>query len=182
MKPKIVLIVAASKKDRLIGNINNEIPWPRLSEDMKYFRSVTLGFPIIMGRVTFETFKKNKETQKPEPLPGRQNIIITRNTDYEAPENVLIANSIEDAIFQASKINPEKICIIGGEQIYNSTINLADEIHYTEVNLDVSGTAKFPNIPNDFQKSIIGLYEDTIANPDQSSKNIQYEIQKWIKV
>lgn len=181
MNPKIILIVAASKKDRLIGNINNEIPWPRLSHDMKYFREVTLGFPVVMGRVTFETFQKDVTTKKPKPLPYRQNIIITRNLKYDAPENVLVVNSIKDAIEQASKNNPEKICIIGGEQIYNSTIDIADEIHYTEVDLSVNGTAKFPVIPNTFKKIIIGNFEEDVVYPNLQTQHIKYEIQKWIK-
>lgn len=179
MKPKIILIVAAAQSNRVIGNKDNQIPWPRLKEDMAHFRNITLGHPIIMGRVTFETFIVKGEVK---PLPQRQNIVITRNSEYVAPENVWIADSREDAIRKSQLLNPEYICVIGGEQIYEMFLPLADEIYYTRIELEVEGTTRFPEIPSQFNlDSAEDLVQADAKFPDGTIRPVEYQIQKWVK-
>jgi dihydrofolate reductase len=173
MKPKIILIVAASKYNRVIGDSNNNIPWPRLKFDMQHFRAITLGYPVIMGRVTFETFPQKDGF--PNPLPNRTNIVVTRNIQYKVPKGVLVAQTLIEACIHAQKINSEKICIIGGEQIYQLALPAVDEIFYTEVNLDVKGTTYFPPIPESF--SLLSKEEVSEETPDK--KIIEYSIQHW---
>lgn len=176
-----MLVVAASQGNRVIGKSNNEIPWPRIPGDMQNFRKETIGFPVIMGRITFETLSKNSETGLPKPLPKRLNIIVTRNPEYKVSEGVLIASSIEKAIELAKESSPEKICIIGGEQIYTLGLPLADEISYTEIKLIVSGDTYFPKIPSCFKKASCQPCLEDIIFPDGKTKVLRYEIQKWYR-
>lgn len=180
MKTKILLVVAAAQGNQVIGTSENKLPWSHISGDLKNFKKETLGNPIIMGRVTFETFPKNEDTGLPKPLPKRLNIVITRNTDYKVPEGVLIADSLEKAIEYAKESAPEKICIIGGEQIYNMSLPLADEISYTEIKLIVSGTTKFPPIPDYFKRATAQSCSESVMI-DGKEKTIRFEIQKWIR-
>lgn len=178
-----MLIVAASQGNRVIGKSDkdNNMPWPHIPGDMQNFRKETIGFPIIMGRVTFETLPKNSETGLPKPLPKRLNIIVTRNPEYKVSEGVLIASSIEEAIKLAKESSPEKICIIGGEQIYNLGLPFADDISYTEIKLNVSGDAYFPKIPSCFKKVSCQPCLEDIEFPDGKKKVLKYEIQKWCR-
>jgi len=127
---KISLIVAMDQKG-VIG-INNALPW-RLSADLKYFKSVTMGRPIIMGRKTHESIGK--------PLPGRRNIIISRNQDYSA-EDCEVCHSLAEALTLCAG-EPE-VVVIGGRDIFIKAIDRADRIYLTEVHADVLGDTFFP--------------------------------------
>ncbi len=108
-----------------------------LPADMKHFKEITMGHSIVMGRKTFESFPKGA-------LPGRQNIVITRNSDY-APEGVTVAHSTSEALAAATM--PGDVFIIGGEQIYRATFPMVDTIHLTIIDhkfVDVD--AHFPRI------------------------------------
>jgi len=120
--------------DRVIG-INNTLPW-RLPADMKWFRQHTLGKPVIMGRATFESLGK-------KPLPDRHNIVISKQTDYQA-ENVTIVSSIDDAIAAAN--HATEIMIIGGASLYSQTLDKADKLYVTLVHAQIEGDAWFPEI------------------------------------
>ena len=128
-------LIVAMAENRTIGR-NNELPW-RLSEDLKYFKSVTMGKPIVMGRKTFDSIGK--------PLPGRLNIVITRNADWQHPE-VRPANSLEQAVAIAAEENPEngEVMVIGGEEIYRTALERADRLYITRVQAKVEGDAFFP--------------------------------------
>lgn len=120
MKPKIALIAAVAP-----GNIigyENEIPW-HLPRDLRYFKRITSGHPIIMGRKTFESLKCRA-------LPNRRNIVITRNLEYTAP-GCEVVHSLKEAIDLSSNVN--RIFVIGGGQIYAAAISLADEIFLTKI-------------------------------------------------
>ena len=132
MMKKISIIVAMSK-NRVIG-VKNSLPW-HISEDLKRFKRLTTGYPIIMGRKTFESIGK--------PLPERRNIVISRNQNLKL-QDVEVVKSIEDALKICSSEN--LIYIIGGEQIYNLAMPYANNIHLTEVNKEVEGDAFFPEI------------------------------------
>ncbi len=118
--------------NRVIG-INNKLPW-HISEDLKRFKQLTTGHPIIMGRKTYESIGK--------PLPGRQNIIISRTLDLKI-NGVDVVNSIESALEICG--NESLIFIIGGEQIYKIAMPFATHLNITEVESTVNGDAYFPN-------------------------------------
>jgi len=129
---KISLIVAMAS-NRAIG-LNNEMPW-HLSADLKKFKQITMGSPILMGRKTFESIGR--------PLPGRNNIIISRNKDYQQ-QGCLVFNSIEEAI--ASCQQEEEIFIIGGATFYQAALPLADKLYLTEINKSFAADTFFPVI------------------------------------
>ena len=120
MKQKIALIAAVAP-----GNIigyQNEIPW-HLPRDLKFFKKMTSGHPIIMGRKTFESLRC-------KALPNRKNIVITRNPGYTAL-GCEVVHSLKEAIDISGNVN--RVFVIGGGQIYAETISIADEIFYTEI-------------------------------------------------
>lgn len=130
-------IIVAQAENRVIG-INNNLPW-HLPEDLRYFKRVTMGKPIIMGRKTFESIGR--------PLPGRTNIVVSRDTAYQ-PENVKVVNSLEAAKELAESICMVNGCdeamVIGGAQIYEQALPLADRLYLTQVHAEVKGDALFP--------------------------------------
>ena len=132
----VSLIVAVSNNG-VIG-VKNQLPW-HLSEDLKYFKAVTMGKPIVMGRKTFESIGR--------PLPGRSNIVITSDRDWHSA-GVEVCHSIETALELAKKraaaSGMDEVMVIGGEQIYRQSINSADRIYMTKVNVDIEGDAFFP--------------------------------------
>lgn len=129
-KPRIS-IISALARNRTIG-INNTLPW-RLSDDLKYFKALTLGHHILMGRKTWESIGR--------PLPGRTTVIISRS-DYPAPEGVKIAHSLQEAI-DACGLD-EEIFFVGGAELYAQALPLADRLYLTEIQAEVVGDAWFP--------------------------------------
>jgi dihydrofolate reductase len=123
-------------KNRTIG-VNNTLPW-RYPEDLKYFKALTMGHHMIMGRKTFDSIGK--------PLPGRTTVIITRNNDLSIA-GCLIAHSLNEAI--AACAGDEEIFFVGGEELYRQAIALVDTLYITEIQQDVEGDARFP----EFDKS-----------------------------
>lgn len=122
-------IIAAIGQNRELGN-NNQLLW-HLPEDLKRFKELTNGHPVIMGRKTFESIP-----EKFRPLPNRTNIVVSRNLDLALPEGVLAALSLEEAIVLAQKApGSEEIFIIGGGQIYTEAVEkkLADRLYLTLV-------------------------------------------------
>ncbi|NVJ66678.1 MAG: type 3 dihydrofolate reductase [Gammaproteobacteria bacterium] len=139
MKPKISLIVAMAS-NRVIGK-GNQMPW-HLPADLKHFKAVTLGKPVIMGRKTHESIGM--------VLPGRDNIIISRDASYASDfynDKCQTVTSLEQALekAQASDENVEEIMIIGGANIYQQMIDKADTLYLTFINLDTEGDAHFPD-------------------------------------
>ena len=138
---KLSLIVAVSRNG-VIG-LNNQLPW-YLPEDLKYFKSVTMGKPIVMGRKTYDSIGR--------PLPGRANIVITRDLAWSAP-GVEVAQSLDAALAlgkaACEAAGAEEIMVIGGEQIYRMCIENADRLYLTQVDAEVEGDAFFPDIDLD---------------------------------
>ncbi len=131
----VALIVAAARNG-VIGR-NNELPW-RLPEDLKYFKAVTLGKPVIMGRKTHESIGR--------PLPGRLNVVVSRSAREEQDPDLRWVTSIEAALELARREQPDapEIIIMGGEEIYRQSLPLADRVYLTRVDLEVEGDAHFP--------------------------------------
>ncbi len=130
--PSIALI-AAMTRQRVIG-VNNTLPW-RLSADLQRFKALTLGKPIIMGRKTWESLGR--------ALPGRLNIVISRDADYSAAGAALVT-SLEAALKRASAEATDEIMVIGGAEIYAQALPLADKLYITRIEQDIPGDAWFP--------------------------------------
>ena len=118
-------------RNRVIGR-ENRLPW-RLPADLAHFKRVTMGHPVVMGRRTYESIGR--------PLPGRSNIVVTRNPDYVAP-GCTVVPSLEAAYAAAG--DAEEVCVIGGTSIFAAALPTADRIHLTEVEADVEGDTFFP--------------------------------------
>jgi dihydrofolate reductase len=138
---KLCLIVAVSRNG-VIGR-DNQLPW-HLPEDLKFFKSVTMGKPILMGRKTFESIGR--------PLPGRTNIVISRDPQWHSA-GVEVAQSLEAALQQGREAchaaGAEEIMVIGGEQIYRMALPLADRLYLTQVDAEIEGDAYFPVVDFD---------------------------------
>ncbi len=145
-KPKISVIAAISRTNRVIGKEGGHLPW-HIPEDFKHFKETTMGHPMIMGRTTFEEFGGKL-------LPGRTHIVVTHQTDYKAPEEVIVAHSIEEAIAWGAKIDANEIFIIGGGQIYTAALPFADRLYLTLVDTDVTGPVTFPEYESQFSKIV----------------------------
>lgn len=126
-------IIVAMSKNRVIGN-KGKIPW-YLPEDLKRFKQITMGHPIIMGRKTFESIGK--------PLAGRNNIVITRKRNFSA-EGIVTVGSLEEALKKAGEAN--EAFVIGGAQIYRLALPLADKIYLTLIDQDLEGDTFFPEV------------------------------------
>ena len=137
------IIVALAKKNRAIGK-NNKLPW-YIPEDLKHFKDVTNGHPVIMGRKTYESIGR--------PLPNRTNIVVTRNKNYNAP-GCLIASSLTNSIKLAKQKDKDEIFIIGGGQIFEEVIMIADKLYLTVVEGDIEGDIYFPQYEAAFPKII----------------------------
>jgi dihydrofolate reductase len=131
MTPRIVLVVAVAANG-IIGR-NGKLPW-HLPEDLKHFKRVTMGHPVVMGRKTWESLKG--------PLPGRENIVITRQAGYDAP-GAAVANSLEAAL--ALCAGEPVVCVIGGEQVFKDSLALATALDMTEIHQDFEGDTRFPD-------------------------------------
>jgi len=133
----MINIIAAISKNYCIGN-NNKLPW-HISEDLQHFKNITNKKTVLMGRKTFESIIQSLG----KPLTDRTNVVITKNTEYTVPAGVEMYNNIKDAI---KKHNNEEIFIIGGGEIYEQTINLADKLYITWVDKEINGDTFFPKI------------------------------------
>lgn len=138
------IIISAVAKNGVIGKSNGEMPW-HVKEEFKHFKNTTFGFPIVMGRKTFETLGK--------PLKGRLNCIVTKNKNYRVPfEEVKIFNDLEESFEYLEKANEKKIFIIGGGKIYEQSIHVADEMIISYMNFDAEGDVYFPKIDKNIWK------------------------------
>jgi len=145
-----IILVAAVAENYALGK-DNAMIW-HLPDDFKHFKSLTIGHFILMGRKTFETF--------PKPLPNRTHLIISRNTDYQVPENCFVFQSIDEAIHFAKNQNQDKLFVIGGGEIYKQTIDLATELSITEVKESFEADAFFPVIDKMIWKSVEVIHHE----------------------
>lgn len=143
-----VVHVVAMDQQLCIGK-NNDLPW-HISADLKHFKEITQGGVVVMGRKTLESMGRT--------LPKRVNWVITRDSNWSF-EGTKVAYSIEDALAQAvtdvkASEKPESIFVIGGGEIFKQTMNIADRLELTHVELDVQGDAYYPKIPAEFKKVV----------------------------
>lgn len=139
-----IIIISAVSLNGVIGN-KTKIPW-YISEDFKRFKRLTMGFPCIMGDVTY-----NSLPEKSRPLPGRENIVLSLNPDYKSDNGVVLFNDFNKAIDYIKFSEYKKAYIIGGSQIYKLGIQIADTLEITRVNKSFEGDAFFPEIGNDWE-------------------------------
>lgn len=143
----LISAIVAMSKNRVIG-LDNKLPW-HLSADLKRFRKLTMGHPIIMGRKTFESIGK--------PLPGRRNIVITRQTAYH-PSGIEVSRSLEEAVRicqsgSDQEMKRDEIFIIGGAEIYKLAFSVLNRLYVTFIQKEFEGDAFFPEIsPAKFQE------------------------------
>jgi dihydrofolate reductase len=132
---RIALVVAVSRNG-VIGR-EGSLPW-HVSSDLQRFKAITMGKSVIMGRKTWESLPR-------KPLPGRPNIVITRQRDYRAPGATVVADAAT-ALAAARTHDAKEIAVIGGGEIFEMFLDLADRIYLTEVDLVVQGDTRFPAI------------------------------------
>ncbi|WP_213272281.1 dihydrofolate reductase [Hyphomonas sp.] len=136
---KLCLIVAQAR-NRVIGS-SGALPW-RLKDDMAFFKATTMGAPVIMGRKTWESFPKR-------PLPGRENIVLTRDWDYDAAQARVYSSfpaAMNAARAIAAREGKDEAFVIGGAEIYALALPFADRIYLTEVDAEIEGDTLFPEL------------------------------------
>lgn len=134
-QPAISMIVARSR-NHVIGR-DNQMPW-KISADLQFFKRVTMGHPVIMGRKTWESIGR--------PLPGRRNIVVTRNQDLVL-SGAEVVYSLDEALSSLSGFS--RVFVIGGEQLFKQAFDKADRLYITEIDLDVEGGDTFFEVPNE---------------------------------
>ncbi len=162
---KISLIVAAAT-NHVIGK-EGKMPW-HLPADMKHFKNITWGMPVLMGRKTFESLAK--------PLPGRKNIVVSRQPGWSAA-GVVVVQSIEDGLFVAGQADMQEVMVIGGGEIYRALYEKAKRIYLTRVEAEPEGDTFFPNINPEF------WFLASQQNHEADEKNdYNYSFQVWDRI
>jgi dihydrofolate reductase len=162
-KPMTVSIIVAMAENRVIG-LKNQLPW-HLSADLKRFKQITMGFPIIMGRKTYESIGR--------PLPGRQNIIISRNPSFKA-EGCQVFHDLDEAIQMAVSAY-EQVFVIGGATLYAEALKWASRIYLTQVHAQIDGDTFFPEFASlDWSETHRETFDDD-PTVDFSYSFIQFE-------
>lgn len=154
-------LIVAFAKNNVIG-INNTLPW-HLPEDLKRFRALTTGHHIIMGRKTYESLGRL--------LPGRTTVIVTRNKNYKL-EGALIAHSLESAVDLCQ--NDAEAFVIGGAELYQDGLRLANKLYITEVDLSIEGDAFFPNLD-------LNLWQETSREAHTSAQGLLFSYISYVR-
>lgn len=138
----IISLVVAVARNSVIGDAGS-MPW-RMPSDLKYFKRITMGKPVVMGRKTFDSIGR--------PLPGRPNVVVTRRSDFAA-DGVVVAGSVEEGLGEAARLATglavDEIMVIGGGEIYQQALDRAHRVYLTELSLDVKGDTRFPELDDD---------------------------------
>ena len=133
--PAISMIVARSR-NHVIG-VDNQMPW-KISADLQFFKKVTMGHPVIMGRKTWESIGR--------PLPGRRNVVVSRNANLQLT-GAEVANSLDAALATLNEF--PRVFVIGGEQLFTQAFPKVDRLYITEIDIDVEGGDTFFEVPNE---------------------------------
>ncbi len=155
----IISMIAAMANDRIIGK-DNQMPW-HLPADFAWFKRCTLGKPVIMGRKTYESIGR--------PLPGRQNIVISRDPELSI-EGVILAASIEDAIKLAGDV--EEVMIIGGGSVYEACLPNANRLYVTYINADIEGDTRFPDWGQDWLET----HQEAYSADDKNAYDMKFVV------
>jgi len=144
-RPDIVIVAAMSAKNRSIG-MQNKLLW-HIPDDLKRYKELTLGHPVILGRKTFESILEILG----KPLPGRTNIVVTRDKDYKVPEGVVVTHSLDEALDAARSEDPNEIHISGGGDLWVQALPMVDKIYSTKVFDEQEADTFFPPFENQFE-------------------------------
>ncbi len=162
----MISLIVATSENNAIGK-NNQLLW-HLPNDLKFFKNTTWGGVVIMGRKTFESVNK--------PLPGRINIVITKQPNWKA-ENVLLASNVEDALKMAAQTNCQEIFVIGGGEIYKECLAKASRIYLTRVHAVIEGDTFFPLLESNQWKMMSNVDFDA-----DEKNNYSHSFQVWEKI
>ncbi len=157
-------LVAAVARRGVIGH-ENAIPW-RIPEDMARFRSLTTGHPVVMGRRTWDSLP-----DRFRPLPGRRNVVVTRNPDWHA-DGAERAGSLDEAVHLLAAA--PSVFVIGGAQLYAAALPHADELLLTEVDLDVEGDTFFPPFDR-------AAFEEVAREPQVSEAGVPFAFVRYVR-
>ncbi len=153
-RPPHVAVIAAVADTGVIGR-DNDLPW-RLSDDLRRFKRLTLGHPVVMGRRTFESMGR--------PLPGRQNLVLSRDPEFQPPD-VEVHPSLGGAL--AAVADAEIVFVLGGRQIFAAALEIADRLYLTRVHADVAGDVYFP----DYDRSRWNLEHSSEHEADERNEH-----------
>lgn len=159
----VISLIVAVSENNVIGK-DNRLPW-HLPEDLKYFKNTTWAMPIVMGRKTWESLGK--------PLPGRTNIVISRNNGFQA-EGAQVVRSLQEAEMIAEALDVKELFIIGGAEIFNMALPTANRLYLTRIHQDFEGDVFFP--PVDENKWQLAFRRDCL--PDEKNK-YAYSFERW---
>lgn len=161
----IISLIAAMSENHVIAR-DGDLPW-RLPDDLKRFKKVTLGHPVIMGRKTMDTL--------PAALTGRHSIVVTRKEGWSAPD-VVVVHDFDAAFAEAARHLPEdgRVYVVGGGQVYAETIDRADELDLTRVLAEVEGDTYFPQI----DQSVWSL-QAIDAHPKDDRHSHAFQFERW---
>lgn len=162
----IISLVVAAATNNAIGK-ENRLPWC-LPNDMMYFKNITWGMPVIMGRKTFEALGK--------PLSGRKNIVITRREKWK-PEGVVVVSNFDDALFVAKETDANEVMVIGGGEIYRMAFERSKRIYLTRVKAEPQGDTFFPDLDPKEWKLV--KHQDHVAD---EKNGFDYSFQVWERV
>ena len=162
-KMKDITLIAALSQNNVIG-VNNSIPW-RIKDDMLHFKDLTMGHPVIMGRKTYDSLPDSFK-----PLPGRKNIVMSRN--YQDNNGIYLAKNMDEALKLAGD---EETYVIGGSQIYESFLPIANKMELTKIQRDYEGDAFFPEINWKEWELINQENKETI-------KGLKYSFETYLKI
>ncbi|MFM5238911.1 type 3 dihydrofolate reductase [Aeromonas veronii] len=158
-----ISMIAAMAHDRVIGK-DNQMPW-HLPADLAHFKRVTLGKPVLMGRKTFESIGR--------PLPGRRNLVISRNPDYQA-EGIEVVGSVEAALALLAGSSVEELMVIGGGHLYAEMLPSADCLYLTCIDLAVEGDTRFPAFDDGQWQRV-----DCESHPADEKNPHPYSFETW---
>ncbi|MDR5013733.1 type 3 dihydrofolate reductase [Aeromonas veronii] len=160
-----ISMIAAMAHDRVIGK-DNQMPW-HLPADLAHFKRVTLGKPVLMGRKTFESIGR--------PLPGRRNLVISRNPDYQA-EGIEVVGSVEAALALLAGSSVEELMVIGGGHLYAEMLPSADCLYLTQIDLAVEGDTRFPAFDDAHWQRV-----DCESHPADEKNPHPYSFETWLR-
>lgn len=161
----ILSIIVAAAENGVIGK-DGHMPW-KLPAESVYFKQTTLGHPVITGRKNFEAMGR--------PLPDRLNVIVTRQEDYKAPEGCIVVHSFPDALQLPRVKSADEVFVIGGQEIYNLALPLADRLYLTLVHAAIDGDTFFKYDPDQWQK----IWSE--QHPADEQNKYSYELTKQIR-
>jgi dihydrofolate reductase len=156
-------LIAAVARNRVIGN-DNQLLW-HIPEDMRHFRETTRGKPVIMGRKTWESLPDSFR-----PLPGRLNIVVSRNRAYRA-EGAELAASLDEAVTKAGAAT--EIFVIGGAELYRQAMPIAGKLYITEINADFTGDSVFPEID-------VAKWQERSREPHRGKSGLEFSFVEYI--